>query len=481
MEVNTVNIRKFLALMLAAVMIFALLAACGDKDDGPGKDPGTDPENSRETVRRYKDTRTIQVGIWWDPSGNYDSNRLEVNPSDENQIIAQMRLENMRALEEQFNIRLEFVDMTFNGARESISTSVMAGTPDVDIYCVDLQWSVPLVLGGFCLPVSEYATDPNGDLYAAMPKVFSPLNMCNLEQTYLLRTADPGSDTNSNYMLGYNKDLLDSFSQPDPQELWEKGEWTWSAWLDIMRAVTDTNRGTYGFGDAHEQVLGSLLMSNGASIALSAEQGLTSQATIEVLNLVYDIHNTDKVARPWNDSGYWENSYWEDGTLAFFPWIPWRAQQSGITRGWAYGDWDDCPYIIRVVHWPVGPSGNKATNSTFNLSGNVWMIPKNVPQPDIVYDVFFGYNNWYDYDLSLRDEDVWTEPLFGDDQLGWKYALEAIARPQFDMYSALGMQNADGGGFYTGSLLAGETTVAQFTQSWSLIVQNYIDVAYGKE
>jgi hypothetical protein len=248
-----------------------------------------------------------------------------------------------------------------------------------------------------------------------------------------------------------------------------------------MRAVTDSTRGIIGYSGAHVHDLGPLLMSNGAGIALTETQGLTSNPTLEVLNFIYDIHNTEGVARWSEDVDYWDNSDWSDGTLAFFIWVPWTAQRNGVTKGFGFADYEECPYVIRTVPWPTGPSGNRDTNASFNLSGNVFMIPAGTVDADIVFEVFYGYHNWYNYDLDLRDYSVWTENLFGDDYRGFQYAMEMITRPQFDMYAALDMQNADGGGFYTGALLDGSETPAQFAESWRNIVQDYIDVAYGKK
>lgn len=473
------KLRKFLALAVVFVMVFALLAACnGNDDNGGGGDNGGD---SQVDERRYANTRTIEVAIWWDTETIPDSNRRTPDPDASNPVVEQMRLDKMRSLEDKFNIRFEFVDMTFAGVRESINTSIMAGTPDVDVYCVDLQWAVPLVLNNLCLPVRAYAPE-DSDMFSVSPKVMSTVNIAGNADDFLLRPASPGSDIWSLYSLGFNKDILDEFSQPCPQDLWDEGRWTWDAWMDIMRAVTDSGRGTYGYGGAFGHDLGYLLMSNGAGIALTDQEGLTSGPTLQVLNLIFNMYNVDRVARPYDETDYWNSSSWSDGNIAFFPWVTWRAQGQGITRGFAWGSYEESQYVIRNVHWPVGPSGNRDTNAMQNLNGNVFMIPTHTIDPDIVFEVFYGFHNWYDYDLSIRDDEMSEADYYGDDERGFQYALEMVSRPQFDMYVALGVQNADGDGFSVYSLIAGEEIemVSQFTEGWRNVLQDYIDVAYGK-
>jgi hypothetical protein len=90
--------------------------------------------------------------------------------------------------------------------------------------------------------------------------------------------------------------------------------------------------------------------------------------------------------------------------------------------------------------------------------------------------------NWFNYDIALRDEEMGEEDYFGDDTRGFQFALEMLSRPQFDMYTALNVQNADGDGFSIYSLIAGEEIemVSQFTEGWRNILQDYIDVAFGK-
>jgi hypothetical protein len=482
MEVSNVKIRRILSLAVALILVFALLAACtGDDAGGDPSDPGKETD-TRPTVdeRRYENTRPIEVGIWWNPDSIYDSNRIEITAEEANPIAGQMRVDNMRAIEQRYNISLRFLDMTYGGAQESISTSIMAGSPDVDVYCMDLNFGIPFVMAGYCLPISSYAA-PDSGIYTDQI-VFTPLNVCDLPEDYLLRVSPP-VDYNQISMLGFNWDRLQEFNQPNPQDLWDNDQWTWDSWLNIMRAVTDFSRQYYGWGGDHVRLLRNMLISNGTGIALTDTQGLTDGKTLEVLDFIYSMYNTESVARPWDpDAEYWDNNLWQSGQQAFFTWYPWLAQRNGITRGFGTENDPDCPYIIRLVPWPIGPSGSKATNNTVNMSGNVFMIPTGTRDADIVYDVFYDYHNWYDYNLDLRNEAaLWVEDLFGDDIRGLDYVLNHMSsRPQFDMWDFLGVRNADGDGFGIGGLIDGSSMPSQLTEQWRQVMQDYIDVAFGK-
>ncbi|MCL2003008.1 MAG: extracellular solute-binding protein [Oscillospiraceae bacterium] len=477
------KIRSILSLALALIMVFAVLAACGGNDDPGGGNPSPSPDDRpAHDPDRYLNTRPITVGIWWNPETNViDSAQLELTGTEDNPVTAQMRLDNIRAIEERYNVKLNFVDMTWDGVRESIASSIMAGAPDVDIYCMDLNFGIPYVMAGYCLPISAYATDPEDGIWTDQT-VFTPLNVCNLDEDYLIRVSPP-VDYNQIPMLGYNKDRLDEFNQPDPQDLWDSGQWTWDAWLNIMRGVTDFSDSRYGWGGGHVPLLTALLISNGTGIAVSDTENLTATATLEVFDFIYNMYNTENVARPWDgDIEYWDNNLWQSGQQAFFIWYPWLAQRNGITKGFPTDEHEDCPYTIRVVPWPIGPSGNRETNNTVNMSGNVFMIPIGTPDAHIVYKVFYDYNNWYNYDLDLRDDAaLWVENLFGDDVRGLDFVTGYMStKPQFDMWDNLVVRNADGDRFGIGGLLDGSTMASGLAEQWRQVMQDYIDAAYGK-
>ena len=486
------KIRRMFAIAIAIMMVCALFAACnGGGDNSPSSPPVGDESPKQDDIRKYANTRPMQVGVWWDTVPIYDSNRRVMTDTEGDPIAAQQRLDNMRAIEERYNVTLKFVDMTFNGAQLSISTSVMAGTPDVDVYCMDLNFGIPYVLAGYCMPIKDYAVDKGGDIYTDQA-IFTSVNVCDLPDDYLIRVS-PAMELNAIAYLGYNWDILQEKNQPSPQDLWDEGNWTWDTWLEIMRNVTDSNAGTFGWGGDHVRLLDNLLIGNGTGIAISDKEGMTAPATLEVFDFIYKLYNEYNVAKPWDpDIEYWDNNLWQSGIQAFFTWSPWLAQRNGVSKGFGTIDDPECDYTIRVVRWPVGPSGNKTTNNGANLSGNVYMIPAGTPDADIVFDVFYDYTNWYGYDvygseeakaaaLEIRNEaQMWVEKYFTDDLRGFDMGKEQASKPQLDMWDFLNIRNSDGKRFDTGDLLAGSATAAQLAEQWKNVTQDYIDIAYGK-
>lgn len=93
-----------------------------------------------------EEPRTIKIGTWYDHY--YDSTNTDIydDPSVSDEELAQKHFDSVKKVEEKYNVRLEFVNLTYDGIQESINTSILAGTPDCDIYETDLTFGIPAAL-----------------------------------------------------------------------------------------------------------------------------------------------------------------------------------------------------------------------------------------------------------------------------------------------------------------------------------------------
>ena len=163
---------KVVSVLLAGALA-ASLAACGGNTANTGADAGNnaadagtkedtksaetetaaDTEESSDAAvadsgYEAKDLggRTIKIGLWWDEywDSNYQSlDDIEAaGGSWTNEETMQMKLDAVRAVEEKWNCKIEWVNLGWDGIIDSINTSVTAGTPDCDIYLTDLQFGI---------------------------------------------------------------------------------------------------------------------------------------------------------------------------------------------------------------------------------------------------------------------------------------------------------------------------------------------------
>lgn len=427
-------------------------------------------EASDDTTSVYNEgeTRTIKIGTWYDHY--YDSTNEDIydDPSVSDEELAQLHFDNVKRVEEKYNVKIEFVNLTWDGIQESINTSILSGKPDCDIYEVDLGFGIPAALNGYATNLEEVLPADADVLSDHM--VFQPSDIGLDDGTYLFTTYSAETLLANTYMLAYNKQLLDDAGLEDPNALYERGEWTWDKWREYMIALTQDTNGdgvtdVYGYGSRFDFLINLMTMSNGTTIASSATENMSSPEVAECFEFIYNMYNVDHIANPWNvdDFDYNQNAYM-DGTVAFWITAAWISnanadQDLGFDVVW-------CPF-------PVGPSGDQETNATKNVSsGNAWMIPEGVDDPELVYAVFEDWNNWYQGDTELRDGDLtWWEDCAITEE---NYAvMESVGeKGAFDIWNALGVD------YQIPSLLDGTMTAAQFQETNKQLVQSALDALY---
>ncbi len=470
-------LKKAAAILLILVMT-ASLAACGNSGSGNVANNGGDSQSGTVVSGNEDDiqveithttTREITVGTWYDQYYTSDHDDIYDNPSVANVEQAQMQLDNMRAIEEKYNVKFRFVNLTWAGDIESINTSIMAGQPDCDIYLVDLSFGIPAVLNGYAMPIEEYAS-ASSDIFNDQ-KVMRYLNLMGEENNYLFA---PASITLDSYPLGFNMAMLEEAGLENPQDLYDRGEWTWDKFREYLLALTvdENNDGVtdvYGLGTVFTQLFSNLMMSNGTGMANGTTEGISSPATIEVLDFMYNMYNVDKVARPWDPDDFWgNNNCFADGLTAF-----WAAP------GWIMSDYtvDELGFEFGIVPWPIGPSGNQETNATYKTAGNWYIIPVGVDNPALVYQVMFDWSNWYNYDTDYRDSDLtwWEDAMYSERNFDY---LKMMGEKQtLDIWESLSFPNSE---FNLQMLIEGSYTPSQMAEQTKNVLQSLIDEAFGQ-
>jgi len=472
--------KKLIPILLTFALILAA-AACSNNQGGnaaPNTPNTTTQQQTAEQPGGTADvtpadtTRTIRVGIWFDEY--YDSTHTDIyaNPNVSDEVRAQMILDNLRAVEEKYNARLEYINLTWDGTIESINTSIMAGAPDCDIYYADLQFGIPAVLNGYAQALESFL--PADSDVLTTQTVLKHLNILDDPNNYLFTREERNAE---GYPLGFNLNMIQEANLEDPRDLYDKGEWTWDKWREYLQVLTkDTNSDgvtdVYGYGGYWTNMLDNMLFANNAHIAGDVKEGLSSPATLEVMEFFNTIYNVDKTARPWN-SDDWESNLTQpfvDGQLAFF-----------VTKDWIIQDKADSGkalnYELGVVPWPYGPSGNKEGSQKFKTAGNWQIIPIGVKDPEFVFNFYYDYVNWFKGDVDLRDEGGifdWQADMYLTER-NFEMAVENGRINAFDIWSDIGL----GDDLSMVPIMNGESTPAQYAEEKKQIVQTRLNDYFG--
>jgi hypothetical protein len=457
------KIVKIRFLMVWGALVF--LSACGGSSGGKSSS-GVEKVQASENipaVARYSEDgkRIITIGTWYDRY--YVSKHTDIydDPNLAQPHTAQIRLDRMREIEKKYNVILKYVNLTFDGLRESINTSIPAGNPDVDIYEVDLQFGIPAVLKGYGLSL-EGMNLAGTDVFGSQTAM-KYLGLAGQKDHYLFTPARTGG-TNA-YVLAFNMDMIRAAGLPNPQDLYDRKEWTWDKWREYLLALTkdrdnDGITDVYGFSGYWTYLLANLLFSNGTGIAPGAEEKLSSPATVEVLEFIYNIYNVDKTARPWDRSN-WEinNRLYAEGLSGFWVGADWIFNEQGNLN---------LPFEIGVVPWPQGPNGSFEENRHSQPQGNWYFIPKGVAEPRLVYDVIFDWINWYEDNPELGADTRWSRNMYMTDR-NFAYASMMASKPGFDIWDSLDI------GFTLTMLLSGEIAPREIVDEYRQAYQDALD------
>ena len=479
--------KKLIAVVLTLAMVFSL-AACGKKDETPtttttptvavkATEAAVATPTAVPAVEQYPKFdfggRTIKVGLWWDYFYTSIHTAITDDPALSNTETAQMKLDNVRKIEEKYNCRIEFVNLGWDGIKASITTSITAGSPECDIYLTDLQFGIPAVVNGLAQDLKTIAPE-NSDLFGEQ-KVVKPLEA--LGGTFFF--TEQGLPQNGIF-LGYNSTMVESLGLEDPQALYNKGEWTWDKFAEYALAGTkDTNNdGTtdvYGFGGIFTDLTNGLVMNNGGSIAGTETEGLSSKPVTEAFEFINRLYNVDMSARPWNGDDWNDNLLaWSDAKVMFWTAQAWSLKQEADT---AITEGAELPFQYRVVPYPVGPSGDG--NAYSPVSGNWYIIPVGVAESSKVLQVFEEFLNWHDGDTELRDDPTWFEGCFQtleDVDLAYKTGTNL----KLDPWGSLAPAFDFGGAMWWPIIVNKDTTVAQAIEAAKPVLQDAMNVFWGK-
>ena len=132
--------------------------------------------------------------------------------------------------------------------------------------------------------------------------------------------------------LWYRKSVVEEAGLDDPWELYEKGEWTWSTFMEMARKFSDPDNGKYVLDGYNPE--DNFVCTTGTPL-VSLEGGKLvshmNDANIEkCIDMLRSFDNTQEQLRyPRDTENSWNTSYneWADGNTLFFEDGSWRYEE----------------------------------------------------------------------------------------------------------------------------------------------------------
>lgn len=483
--------KKMLSLLLVCALILGV-TACKKSDTDTDVDTGSnnvvedkkdDQKDAKPTQAARTEKRIITIGTWWEQYYDSSHTSLEDDPTYSGTLAAQLKFDNVKKIEEKYNVEFYWKNLTYQGVKESINTSILAGSPDCDIYLVELSFGIPAALNGLATDMKT-VLPADHDLFT--DQVVATYLDLGDGKANLLKRVEAASTVEATYPLAFNLQLLQENNLEDPRELYKRGEWTWDKFLDYCKVLTKDTDGDgtldqFGYCGFIQETFEQLLMSNGASVATGTKEELTSEPTGEVLKMIYDMYNTYNICYPYDTSDNASDTMrfkYRDGNIGFWPGAAWiLAQNADYDYTGANGVTLEFDTVF--VQWPVGPSGNKDTNPGKVSAGEYYIIPAGVEDPELVFNVLYDMWNWYDGDTSIRDDEEtlywWYAVTAKDEELqqhNFNVMFDVGSREVFELWNNLGFYYDFSG------IINGTVTPAQFQETYKQQVQDALDAFF---
>ncbi|MBQ8200337.1 MAG: extracellular solute-binding protein [Clostridia bacterium] len=463
--------KKFAALVLAIVMMLSVASFASAEEP-----------------------RHILIGTTWDLYWDSTHESIDANPYYSGTTADEMMFAKVKAIEEKWNVTFEYVNLLYAGAQESINTSILAGTPDVDVYMIGLAIGAPAVANGYAVDLRTVLPEDH-PVIAGTDEVLTYIDVGN-GSVSLVTNNNKENMVGSTYPLSFNLQMIEDANLEDPRDLVERGEWTWDKFLEYCQVLTkdvdgDGTTDVYGFGGWPGDYIPNLLMSNGTYIAATATENLTSPEVAEVLKFVQDLNLTYGVMYPIPAENGWDvcRFLYREGKVAFCPNAAW-IMDTNKDYAFANPDLPTLEFDMVFVPWPTGPSGDAETNKQKVTDSSCYMIPVGVEDPELVFNVLYDLLNWYNYDPANPDSDDEALAIRDDEEaLGWWYGVTAKdidlqdwnfevmyemgKRQQLEMMNNLGFEMDFLG------LINGTYDVAQFQETYKQQVQDALDRLMG--
>jgi multiple sugar transport system substrate-binding protein len=363
---------KKLTLIVLFACMLVFFAACG-------KDGGSTPTPTHSGARnpwglpvelnggRIHDAanydfggRTLRVGAWWGtPISALAWGDEPQRATATNYPIDRMVWDNARRVEEVFNVRFEAVSVSYGNYFPNLLASVLEGTPLADV--VILEGKMQMDARGNVIQPWDSVRVPYSDLLGSRTYITAG----NQNDAGIWTIVQNGVDGEA-VGLGINLDIIAADGLPNPIDLFEAGEWTWDAMLDIIRRGTRATGGAgvinqFGIGGQPGEIIQHLIGANdGCMVNADDNYGFDHPNTIVALEFAQQIFENRWWAAEAGgimNTGNWDRNFYawnRDGNIVMAPTTVWAIQNAPPAFNFGF------------VPFPKGP--NNTTGSTW-LSG----------------------------------------------------------------------------------------------------------------
>jgi len=303
------KIKAFIAAILACSMSLTF-AACGGEKEESKVEYKTLDEATRATI---KDIAANDKNL----TGELENKKIkwmsdwDINPDGSGKNVPT----DLAVFQERYGGEIEWIKVTFDNRYEKLAESINSGEGVDFFYGGNMDAFPKGAVRGMFAPIDDYI-DFSTPLWEDVQEV-NDATMWN-GQHYLATTQVTGDSV----AVVYNKNTIQEAGFEDPADLYEKGEWTWETFQEMLVNYADPDNQKYGIdGWWFEKGL----MNTIGVPAIGLEDGklvnnLGDPNMARVQNYLYDLFSTDCIAIGVGDYGWTAKpAYIGEGKSLFYP------------------------------------------------------------------------------------------------------------------------------------------------------------------
>lgn len=334
---KNINLKKIIAGIMSVSMMFSLGACSGGSDGGSTGDTTTTAERTKEedevTVadlgEKYPNDVDIsgQEIVWM---ADYD-----INPSNNDDRSVALTL-----FEDTYGGKVKWIQTTSATKFDDLANKIMSGD-QVDMF--PYEWN--------CLPngVSKDQYEPLDDYINLDDELWSDVKYMAESLSYKGKHYVIPYAISDPVCIQYSRELMQEEGLDDPYELYQKGEWTWDTFMDMMEQfVNNADDGEERFG-INGWFGQAVVQSTGKTIVTYDGSKFTNNITdpqIEKAELLLQQISQENLYDP-----SWKSYFPEDGLTLFY------AMGGTWSLGESNGKNPDGD--IMIVPFPKDPDADK--------------------------------------------------------------------------------------------------------------------------
>jgi ABC-type glycerol-3-phosphate transport system substrate-binding protein len=433
--------KKTKLIYLIAVMLIMVLtfSACqpqgGESSTVPtssdsqssSADPTTEPEPQRD-FGGAEFTIASHWAVYMFP---------EVGASD----VGDKMLNRYTEIEEKYNCTISYITGTPEEFNNGFTSAAAAGLKYADVIETNLFWLRPFVAAGYLEPLENVE-----DLKLEDDATW--LGLAKTASTFEGKTYGVDWTTwynklpNVAYILYFNKRLLEEKNQPNPYELFDKGEWNWENFREIAKNVSDPVNEIDGIVGLDMMIEMSAIRSNGVREVNVDENGkylfgLADERAYEALEFVKNIIHVDKSYGDYYDGR-------SMGVAWTLPITRFLEGQAGFlsyhTHMFEFGFLLNMVDDYGFIPFPRGPKGRSDYNAALTAHTRTFSIPVTVEDKDMAGFILRQIAQ----PLEGSTADSWKENaqrVHFRDQEGFEHYYKSVQMADKDYYEVFGPIN----------------------------------------